>query len=240
MRTRQATGDQLAPWLNARCPPSPASTLQARPRGPSHWSMGAAAFEHSCADEGVATDHDRRGPVTLQAAHGPQPGLEPSVVALDAIVREALRVVAGVGEQLVDRSDQRRRLVRHHLSRSAMVPQRDLEEPSSGRQVPAAGQVHVDDLAELVDRPVHVAPDAGDLDVGLVHEPAVPDRVAARPCRVDQERREALHPPPPRSANATDPLASALQSRVSDASTTAESLVWRALPRMGNPAHTPT
>ena len=41
LRTRQATGDQLAPWLNARCPPSPASTLQARPRGPSHWSMGA-------------------------------------------------------------------------------------------------------------------------------------------------------------------------------------------------------
>jgi hypothetical protein len=38
---------------------------------------------------------------------------------------------------------------------------------------------------KLVDCPVQVVPDAGDLDVGLVHEPAVSDGVAGRPGRVD-------------------------------------------------------
>ena len=47
----------------------------------------------------------------------------------------------------------------------------------------------------LVDRPVDVAPDPGDLDVGLVDEPAVTGTVPARPGRVDQQRGEALHPP---------------------------------------------
>ena len=63
------------------------------------------------------------------------------------------------------------------------------------RQCRAGRDVDVDDLAVLVDGPVDVAPAAGDLDVGLVDEPAVADRVAARPGRVGQERREALHPP---------------------------------------------
>jgi hypothetical protein len=103
--------------------------------------------------------------------------------------------VAGVGEQLLDHAEQRRGLVRHHLNGSVMVPQRYLEESSGGRQVPPAGQVHVDDLAGLVDRPVQVTPDTGDLDVGLVHEPAIPNGVATRPCHLDQERREPLHPP---------------------------------------------
>ena len=56
--------------------------------------------------EGVAADHDRRGPVALQATHRPQPGLQPGVVALHPVVREARRVVAGVGEQLLDDPDQ--------------------------------------------------------------------------------------------------------------------------------------
>jgi hypothetical protein len=47
----------------------------------------------------------------------------------------------------------------------------------------------------LVDRPVQVNPPPGDLDVGLVHVPAVADPVPAEPGRVGQHRREPLHPP---------------------------------------------
>jgi hypothetical protein len=47
----------------------------------------------------------------------------------------------------------------------------------------------------LVDRPVDVAPDPSDLDVGLVDEPAIPGQVPDRPGRVDQQGCEPLHPP---------------------------------------------
>ena len=46
----------------------------------------------------------------------------------------------------------------------------------------------------LVDSAVDVPPTAGDLDVGLVDEPAVTDRVATRPCSIREKRREPLHP----------------------------------------------
>ncbi len=52
-----------------------------------------------------------------------------------------------------------------------------------------------EDLAELIDRPVHIPSAARHLHVGPVHEPTVTDRMAARPRRVDQARREPLHPP---------------------------------------------
>ena len=54
-----------------------------------------------------------------------------------------------------------------------------IEEPTGGLGVPARGDKHVDDLAELVDRAVHIAPPGGDLHIGLVHLPAVADGVAA-------------------------------------------------------------
>jgi hypothetical protein len=74
-----------------------------------------------------------------------------------------------------------------------------LEEPVSGARVATCGDEHVDDLAELVDRPVDVAPRAGRPDVGLVHEPAVADGVSAGPGRLGQQRREPLDPPVDRS-----------------------------------------
>src|SRR5918997_1393799 len=67
------------------------------------------------------------------------------------------------------------------------------ETPSRGTISPC-GYVHVDDLPELVDRPVDVAPPTGHFDVGLVDPPAVADTVPARACRVCEQRREALHP----------------------------------------------
>jgi len=47
----------------------------------------------------------------------------------------------------------------------------------------------------LVDRPVDVGPDPGDLDVGLVDKPPISGQVPSRPGRVDQQRGEPLHPP---------------------------------------------
>jgi hypothetical protein len=72
---------------------------------------------------------------------------------------------------------------------------RSLEEPLGGLGVSVSGDEHVDDLAELVDRAVDVAPPAGDLHIRLVHEPAVPDQVAAWPGGVGQQRREPQYPP---------------------------------------------
>jgi hypothetical protein len=51
---------------------------------------------------------------------------------------------------------------------------------------------HVDHLPELVDRAVYIPPLAGDLHLGLVHEPAVADGVPARSGSLGQQRREPL------------------------------------------------
>src|ERR687894_1116890 len=67
------------------------------------------------------------------------------------------------------------------------------ETPSRGTISPC-GYVHVDDLPELVDRPVDVAPATRHFDVGLVDPPAVADPVPARACRLCEQRCEALHP----------------------------------------------
>jgi len=70
-----------------------------------------------------------------------------------------------------------------------------LEELVSSVGVSPCRDEHVDDLAGLVDRTVHVAPPPGDFHVGLVHHPAIPDQVSARAGSVGQQRREPLHPP---------------------------------------------
>jgi hypothetical protein len=51
-----------------------------------------------------------------------------------------------------------------------------LEEPAGGLGVPPRSDEHVDDLAELVDRAVDVAPAPGDLHIRLVDLPAIPTR----------------------------------------------------------------
>jgi hypothetical protein len=61
-----------------------------------------------------------------------------------------------------------------------------LEEPTGRLAVPSSAGVHVDDLPVLVDRPVQIHPPPGDLDVGLVHVPAVADPVPTEPGRVGQ------------------------------------------------------
>lgn len=52
------------------------------------------------------------------------------------------------------------------------VLERCLESAPNGREVAAPGWIHVDDLAELVDGPVHVPPDTADGTVALAARPA--------------------------------------------------------------------
>ena len=75
-----------------------------------------------------------------------------------------------------------------------MRADRSGEEPASRQDVVLGRDIHVDDLAVLIDGPIHVPPLPGDLHVGLVDEPTITDRVAAWPRRVGEERREPLHP----------------------------------------------
>jgi len=70
-----------------------------------------------------------------------------------------------------------------------------LEEPVGSVSVSSGGDEHVDQLAELIDRAVHVAPFSGDLHVGLVDLPAVTEGMPAGPGSLGQQRREAQHPP---------------------------------------------
>jgi hypothetical protein len=105
------------------------------------------------------------------------------------------RVVPCVGQQLGDHVRQRGRAIGDDLVRLTVCEQRLREERPCRGDVTPLGDQDVDDLAVLVDCPVHVAPDAGDFDVGLVDEPSNPDRVPARSHCVDQQWREPLHPP---------------------------------------------
>jgi hypothetical protein len=70
-----------------------------------------------------------------------------------------------------------------------------LEEPTGRCRIAPRGHEHVDDLPELVDCPIDVAPLARDLDIGLIDLPAVADRMAAGPGGLGQQRREPQHPP---------------------------------------------
>ena len=68
------------------------------------------------------------------------------------------------------------------------------EEPASGRQIPLLRDEDVDDLAELVNRAVQIDPASGHFDVRLIDKPPITGRMPAGSCRVDQQRREPLHP----------------------------------------------
>jgi len=70
-----------------------------------------------------------------------------------------------------------------------------LEEPASCSAVAPRGDEHVNDLPELVDGAVDIAPLAGDLQVGLVDLPAVANGVSAGPGGLGEQAGEAEHPP---------------------------------------------
>jgi hypothetical protein len=66
------------------------------------------------------------------------------------------------------------------------------EERTRSMSIAALRNENVDDLPELIDRPVQVRPAAGNLDVGLVHEPPIAGCVPSGPGRVHELRRERL------------------------------------------------
>jgi hypothetical protein len=74
-----------------------------------------------------------------------------------------------------------------------------------GRGVSLPGDEHVDDLAELVNRPIHIPPLPGDKHIGLVHLPAVADGVPAGASGLGQQRRDLLDPPVDRDVVDLDP-----------------------------------
>ena len=115
-------------------------------------------------------------------------------VALDPIVRVLRRVVQHLRKELVNDAQQRCSQIGGDISRTFAARQHHLEELSGRRDVASFRDVDVDDLAVLVDRSVHVPPDTGDADVGLIDEPAFTDAVATRPRSLDDQRREPLHP----------------------------------------------
>ena len=145
--------------------------------------------------ERVTSDHDARRPIGLQAAHRSEPSLQSSVVALDAVVRLPAAVVVGVREKVLDGTDQRLGLVGGDLLRAGMLTEDAMEEPASRGPVTAPRDEDVDHLTVLINRPIDVAPHAGDADVGLVDEPAATNGVSAWSGGVDQLGGEALDPP---------------------------------------------
>jgi hypothetical protein len=89
---------------------------------------------------------------------------------------------------------QRGRLLAHEAF-AQMASASSVKIASSRRPGPTSSPSSVNDLAVLVNRPVQVHPASGDLEIGLVHEPAVSGDVPARPGGVDQLGGEPLYPP---------------------------------------------
>jgi hypothetical protein len=53
----------------------------------------------------------------------------------------------------------------------------------------------VDNLAELVDRPIQIDPPSGDFDISFVDESPITGGMPAGPGRIHQQWSEPLHPP---------------------------------------------
>ena len=117
------------------------------------------------------------------------------MVCLDRVVAVLLGDVTGGGQQLLEHPRVGRRPVGGHFGRCWAVLQGTGEEPAGGVQNPFLGDEDVDDLTELVDRPIQIDPSPGDFDVCFIDEPPVAGDVAAGSCRVDEQWGEALHPP---------------------------------------------
>ena len=117
------------------------------------------------------------------------------MISLKPVIAILLSPVPRRRQQRVQDGRIRRRLVGGDLHRRDLGRADGLlKKPASRHGVPAGGDEYVDDLAELVDRSVDVAPVASHLHVGLVDLPAIADAVAAWPSGIGQQWREPLHP----------------------------------------------
>jgi hypothetical protein len=146
--------------------------------------------------EGMSGNDDPGAAVLFEAAHRTQPRLQLAVVALHPIVGVPVGTVPGRRQQVLQQGRVHRRLIGGDLGRRDLRRiDRPFEEALGRLHVAPPGDIDVDDLPELVDGPIHVVPLARDLHVRLVHLPAISHAMPARPGGVDQQRREAQHPP---------------------------------------------
>jgi hypothetical protein len=130
-------------------------------------------------DEAMAGEHDRGAGVLLEPAHRTQPRPETAMVGLEVIVGVLIGAMPGRREQLAQRGRGGRRLVGDDLhGRDLGGADGLLQAAAGGLGVALWGDAHVDDLPDLINGAVDIAPPTGDLHVGLVHEPAIPDQVA--------------------------------------------------------------
>jgi hypothetical protein len=144
-----------SPWPACRTRPpaagSPAPRPPARMPSPNVLDEGMAANDHA----GVS--------VLLEPAHRPQPRLQAAVVGLDAVVGVLVGSMPCCRQQLLQHRRIGRCLVSDDLHRCD--PRRadgPFEEPARRRRVASRRDEHVDDLPELIDRPIHIAPPASD------------------------------------------------------------------------------
>jgi len=129
-----------------------------------------------------------------ELTHRSEPGLEPTMICFDGVVRVLLGEVAGRAQQLIEHPRVRRRPIGAHLGGAWTVLEGTDEKLASGRQIPLLGYQDIDDLAILVDRPVQLDPAPGDVDIPLINEPPITPSVPAWPRGVDEQRGKALHP----------------------------------------------
>ncbi len=119
--------------------------------------------------------------VLLEPSHGTKPRLQPTVICLHSVVGVAIGAMPGSWQQLLKRQRVGRCPVGHDLGRChARGANGPVEAPARRDSIPPWGDEHVDDLPELVDRPVHLPPAASNLHVRLVETPAQAPRRGGR------------------------------------------------------------
>ena len=116
------------------------------------------------------------------------------MIGLDAVVGVLLGELPRGGHHVVDHPGVDRCPVGGDLNRGHAESHRAAEERAGCEAVSAFADQDVDDLAAPVDSPIQVDPVAGDLDVGLVHEPPIAGRVPGRPGGVNELCRERVYP----------------------------------------------
>jgi hypothetical protein len=80
------------------------------------------------------------------------------VISFEAVVRILFRDVASGGQQFIEHLGIPRSPVDVQLDRAWAAVERTGEEPASGLKIPFLRDEDIDDLTELVDRPVQSAP----------------------------------------------------------------------------------
>jgi hypothetical protein len=115
-------------------------------------------------DEAMTANDHPGGTVLLEAAHGTQPRLQAAVVGLDPVVGVLLGSMPRCREQLLQHDRVGGCSVRDHLDGQHLGrADGPLKEPTGCLGVAPWGDQHVDDLPELVDRTVDIAPLPGNL-----------------------------------------------------------------------------